>query len=239
MHPRHAGRAVEPAVRLGRRAGYGAVGMMEVRLATVAAPGRANEDYALAVGGLVAVFDGVTQPDGVDSGCLHGPAWYVRRLAASLCVAYTAAPAAALPQLLADAIDAVRGDHSDRCDLAHPGTPASTVCALKADGGQAEYLVLCDSPLILDAGDGVTVVADDRFGAMIARIQDRALVPGGAGSIGQPGGFRRSTPEKYQHTNRPDGYWIAAADPQAAYEAVTGQVALHGRGRLRRAALLT
>jgi hypothetical protein len=53
--------------------------MMEVRLARVAAPDRANEDYALAVGDLVAVFDGVTLREGIDSGCVHGPAWYVRR----------------------------------------------------------------------------------------------------------------------------------------------------------------
>jgi len=126
-----------------------------------------------------------------------------------------------------------------QCDLAHPGTPASTVCALKVDGGEAEYLVLCDSPLVLDAGDGVTVVADDRFGTTIARIQDHAFVPGGTSSISQRGGFRQSTLEKYQHINRPDGYWLAAADPKAAYEAVTGQVPLRGHGRLRRAALLT
>src|SRR2546430_8328643 len=84
LHPRHAGRAVEPALRLGRRADPGTISMMEVRLASIAAPGRPNEDYALAVGDLVAVFDGVTQPDGVVNGCVHGPAWYVRRLVAHL-----------------------------------------------------------------------------------------------------------------------------------------------------------
>src|SRR2546423_15038202 len=151
---------------------------MEVRLATVAAPGRANEDYAFGIGGLVAVLDGVTQPEGIDSGCIGGPAWYVRRLAAQLCLAYTASPAAALPQLLADAIDAVRGDHSGRCDLAHPGTPASTVSALKIGDDRAEYLVLCDSPTVLDIGDQISVVADERFRNPIARIREHMLVAG-------------------------------------------------------------
>ncbi len=212
---------------------------MEIRLATVAAPGRANEDYALAVGDLVAVFDGVTQPDGVGTGCVHGPAWYVRRLATRLCAAYAAAPSTALPQLLADAIDAVRGDHGGRCDLVHPRTPASTVCALKVGDGRAEYLVLCDSPMVLEAGTEVTVVTDSRFHATIARIRERTLVPGEVGSASQTGRIRLYTPEKYEHVNQQDGYWIAAADPQAAFEAVRGEVPLHGPGRLRRAALLT
>src|SRR5262245_54275899 len=101
---------------------------MEVRLATVAAPGRTNEDYAFAIGDLVAVLDGVTETDGIDSGCSHGPAWYVRRLATQLCAAYTTTPSTELPQLLATAIDAVRGDHGNRCDLTNPATPAATVC---------------------------------------------------------------------------------------------------------------
>ncbi len=49
---------------------------MEVRLASVGAPGRpVNEDFAIAVPGLVAVFGGVTALAGVDAGCVHGPAW--------------------------------------------------------------------------------------------------------------------------------------------------------------------
>jgi hypothetical protein len=213
--------------------------MMEVRLATVAAPGRANEDYALTVGDLVAVFDGVTQPEGLANGCEHGPAWYVRRLAARLCAAYAAAPTVGLSHLLAEAIEAVRGDHGGGCDLSHPGTPAATVCALKVDGDQAEYLALCDSPLVLEQGTEVTVITDVRFQTAIAQIRERTLIPGGAGTAGQTDRIRESTPEKYQYINRPGGYWIAAADPRAAFEAVTGDVPLRGPDRLRRAALLT
>lgn len=54
--------------------------MMEVRLATVAAPGRVNEVNALAVGRVVAAFEGVTRPDGIDTERVHSPAWYFRRL---------------------------------------------------------------------------------------------------------------------------------------------------------------
>ncbi len=213
--------------------------MMDVRLATIAAPGRTNEDYAIAIGNLVAVFDGVTQPDGIGSGCVHSPTWYVRRLVARLYAAYTSTPEAVVTQLLADAIDAVRGDHGGQCDLRHPATPASTVCALKVGEDQAEYLVLGDSPLVLEVGTEVTVIADDRFRTTIARMRDRTLVPGDVGSVGQTDRIRQFTPEKYQHINRPGGYWIAAADPQAAFEAVSGEIPVRGPALVLRAALLT
>jgi hypothetical protein len=213
--------------------------MMEVRFATVAAPGRTNEDYALAVRNLVAVFDGVTQPDGMDTGCVHGTAWYVRRLVAHLYAGHAANSETALPQLLTDAIDAVRGDHGGRCDLANPATPASTVCALKVDGDQAEYLVLGDSPMVIEVGAEVSAITDDRFQTTVAQIRERTLVPGGIESTGQTGRIRQFTPEKYQHINRPGGYWLAAADPSAAFEAIAGSVPLLGPTPLRRAALLT
>ena len=212
---------------------------MEVRLASVAAPGRVNEDYALAAGNLVAILDGVTQPEGVDTGCVHSPAWYVHRLVGHLYTGHTSRPDAGLAQLLADAIDAVRDDHGGQCDLDQPATPAATVCALKVGDDQAEYLVLGDSPMVLQLGADVTVVADDRFRTVVAEIQERTLVPGGVGTAGQADRVRRYTPQKYQYTNQPGGYWIAAADPRAAYEAVSGAVPLHGLSPLRRAALLT
>ena len=50
--------------------------VMEVRLASVGAPDRAaNEDFGFALPALVGVFDAVTAPAGLDTGCVHGPAW--------------------------------------------------------------------------------------------------------------------------------------------------------------------
>ncbi|GAA4718978.1 hypothetical protein [Phytohabitans rumicis] len=207
---------------------------MEVRFATEAAPGRpVNEDAALAVGSLVAVFDGVTQPDGLDTGCPHGPAWYVQRLAARLVEAYLARPVESLPHLLASAIESVRADHGGGCDLSHPGTPAASVAVLRDAGDRVEYLLLSDTVVVLDRDGALDVVADGRFEQTIAQVRRAALVPGAIGTDDHAARTRWSIEQKWRHTNQPGGYWIAAADPQAALEAVTGNAVV------RRAALLT
>lgn len=208
---------------------------MEVRLATEAAPGRpANEDAALAVGALVAVFDGVTQPAGIDVGCKHGPAWYVRQLVARLTAAYTTAPAETLPALLASAIEAVRADHGGGCDLGHPGTPAASVAMLRDLGdGQVDYLLLSDVFVVLDHRGDLAVVTDKRFEHIITSVRKAALVPGSIGTDDHAARMRWATEQKWSHTNQRDGYWIAAANPEAAHEAVTGTAPAD------RAALLT
>jgi hypothetical protein len=196
---------------------------MEVRLATEAAPGRPeNEDAALAVGSLVAVFDGVTQPAGIDVGCQHGPAWYVRQLVARLTAAYSATPDETLPALLAAAIDAVRADHGGGCDLRHPGTPAASVAMLRDVGDQVDYLLLSDTFVVLDDGDDLAVVVDKRFERIITSVRKAALVPGAIGTDDHAARTRWATEQKWAHTNQPNGYWIAAANPYAAHEAVTG-----------------
>jgi hypothetical protein len=213
---------------------------MTVRLASEPAPGRpANEDAGFTVDGLVGVLDGVSVPDGVWSGCMHGPAWYVQRLSAHLVDGYRRDPVTPLPRLLAFAIEAVRGDHGGACELDHPGTPASTVCLLKDAGERIEYLVLADSPLVLDRGD-IEVITDDRFARAVAGIREAALSAVTAlDSSEHAARVREVAAQRQRLTNRPGGYWIAAANPAAAYEAVTGTAQLRGPDRVRRAALLT
>ncbi|MEV6847691.1 hypothetical protein [Actinoplanes sp. NPDC051411] len=207
--------------------------MMDVRLSTQAAPDRiTNEDGVLAIGALVAVFDGVTQPSTVDSGCSHGPAWYVRRLAARLALAYADAPEDPLPDLLAHAIGDVADEHRATCDLTRPATPASTVCMLREGRDHIDYLVLCDSTLVLDCGERTTAVTDNRIHQVIARTRPETVA-------GSEATVKPVTVAKWRHTNQRDGYWIAAANPQAAHHSVTGRAPLSGPDRVRRAALLT
>lgn len=217
----------------------GAAPMMRVRSASDPAPGRLeNEDVVFRFGPLVGLLDGATVPEGFETGCVHGPGWYVRHLAARMGLALAARPAATLMSSLAAAILAVRADHGGDCDLDHPGTPSATVCLLREGGDQVDYLVLCDSPLVLDTGGQVSVVSDERLDTAMAELRDTAagLPGGGADPMTR---FRHAVLAQRERMNRTHGYWVAAADPDAAYHAVTGTLPLRGPGALRRAALLS
>lgn len=233
---------MRPSTTFGRADRVGAAGsapVMRVRSASAPAPDRpVNEDLVFRFGPLVGVLDGATVPEGFDTGCVHGPEWYVRHLAARIGVAEAVRPAARLTSNLAAAILAVRADHGGQCDLDHPGTPSSTVCLLRDCGDQADYLVLCDSPLVLDAGGQVSVVTDDRLDAAMAELRETvATIPGGA--VDPVTRFRHAVSVQRERMNRTHGYWVAASDPDAAFHAVTGTVPRRGPAAIRRAALLS
>ncbi|MDG4794256.1 hypothetical protein [Micromonospora sp. WMMD1082] len=236
-----AGGAGPPEAAPGERRRGAVVGTpptLRVRSASAPPPGRAvNEDLVFHFGPLVGVLDGATVPEGFDTGCVHGPQWYVRHLAARLGLAEAARPAATLVSNLAAAILAVRADHGGQCDLDHPGTPSSTVCLLRDGGDQVDYLVLCDSPLVLDTGGRVDVVADDRLAASAASLRDTAAAL--PESTDWTTRFRHAVTVQRERMNRTHGYWVAAADPDAAYQAVVGTLPLRGPDALRRAVLLT
>jgi hypothetical protein len=100
--------------------------------------------------------------------------------------------------------------------------------------------VLCDALLLLDSGDEVQVVTDERFGAAVAGIRREVLTGAVAfNTVEQDSRMKRAALLRQEHTNRPGGYWIAAATPAAAHESVTGTAPLTGPGRLHRAAVLT
>jgi hypothetical protein len=175
-------------------------------------------------------------PEGFETGCVHGPAWYVRQLAARIGLAAADRPTATLMGNLAAAILAVRGDHGDQCDLAHPGTPSATVCLLRPWGDHVDYLVLCDSPLVLDLGERVEVISDDRLEQAMADLRRTAATVTAADPVTR---FRRAVMLQRQQMNQTHGYWVAAANPDAAYHAVTGTLPLTGPDRVRRAALVS
>ncbi|MFC0008054.1 hypothetical protein [Micromonospora siamensis] len=217
----------------------GAAPTMRVSSASAAAPGRPeNEDLVFRFGPLVGVLDGATVPEGFDTGCVHGPSWYVRHLAARIGLAQASRPAATLMSNLAAAILAVRADHDGRCDLDHPGTPSSTVCLLREGGDQVDYLVLCDSPLVLETDAEVRVVTDDRLDATAAELR-RMMADLPADAADRATRFRLVVTAQRERMNRTHGYWVAASDPDAAYHAVTGTLPLRGVGALRRAVLLS
>jgi len=213
---------------------------MRVSFASEPAPEVENEDYVFAVPGLVCVLDGVTAPAELETGCVHGTPWYVRQLAARMALAYAAAPAGDLGDLVATAIEAVRGDHGGACDLGHPGTPSSTVCMLRAGDERADWLVLSDSPLVLDRNGVVEAVTDHRLKR--TSVREREAVAARTAPVGSPGHralVLALVESQRPYRNQPGGYWLAAATPEAGQHAMTGSEPLGGAARLTRAALLT
>ncbi|WP_326550677.1 protein phosphatase 2C domain-containing protein [Micromonospora sp. NBC_01813] len=148
------------------------------------------------------VLDGVTSPPQVRTGCVHDPVWLVRTLGAALAQRLNAPGTPGLTEVLADAITAVRTAHGGSCDLSHPESPSSTVVLLRERPDIVDYLVLCDSALILTGpgGEISQVVTDDRTAAM--RGLTRAEVA--------------------ERRNSPGGFWVASTVPDAAGEALTG-----------------
>ena len=111
---------------------------------------------------------------------------------------------------------------------------------MKEAADAVEYLVLCDSSLVLEHGGEVEVITDGRHAASVAQIRAEALaVRDVMDSPEHTDQLRQVLTKQREHTNQPGGYWIAAANPAAAHEAITGAMTLHGPGRIRRAALLT
>lgn len=177
-------------------------------------PGRRNEDFVVTGPSWVAVFDGATAPPSIDSGCVHGVAWLVRHLAAQLAGRLMVSETVPLADALAETISTVCNEHDSRCDLANPDSPSSTVVLLRHRDTNFDYLVLADSPLILDISGLIYPIIDDRVDYLL----DRTLA-----------GVRHAR-------NRHDGFWVAQTNPQAAHKAILGSVPA---AQLRRAALLT
>lgn len=177
---------------------------MEIRYATEAGPpGRPNDDYVVCGPEWVALFDGATEPEGVDSGCVHDVPWLVRNLAAEVS-ARMPLRETPLDDLLAEAITGLRGRHGGACDLANPDSPSSTVSLCRITGTTLEYLVLADSPVVVRDPGGEPGV-----------FRDGALdhLPGG----------RPYTRRLVRETrNQPGGFWVASTVAGAAYHAVRG-----------------
>jgi hypothetical protein len=132
--------------------------MTSVRVTLASDPGTRgwpNEDFAAVSPGAAVLLDGCTTfPPGTETGCVHGVAWFARSLGTALLAAVTAEPPVPLAQCLAVAITEVAGRHEHTCDLSSPGTPASTVTAIRAVPGRFELLALSDSSIAAEFTDG-------------------------------------------------------------------------------------
>lgn len=195
-----------------------------------------GEDFIVATPHAVIILDGVSVPDGMDTGCVHGTPWYVQQLGTRLMVRVgtEAREKTSLPDLLAEAIDETSALHADMCDLSHPGTPAATVAILRSFG-HLGYLVLSDSAVVVDGADGIRVFQDSRVDETAAELADVVLAT--ASDDAAHAERRRAMIAKRRAArNVPGGYWIASSDPDAATHALSGGIRV---GRTRRVAVLS
>ncbi|MCD0445913.1 protein phosphatase 2C domain-containing protein [Glycomyces sp. A-F 0318] len=170
-----------------------------------------NEDWYGSGEGWAVVLDGVTRPPG--DGCRHDVPWFVAALGQALTQELSAGRWG-LDLVVADAIREVAALHEDTCDLANPLTPAAQVAILRHRGDDVEYLVLGDATLVWQAAADAApvVVCDDRADHLPAAPEPVMI-----------GGARRYPLEYVASVrNRPGGYFVAAADPGAATEALRG-----------------
>lgn len=164
-----------------------------------------NEDAAGVLGEVAVVLDGAGVPARYRAGCDHSVAWFSHTLASQL-LERALDRSVDLRAALAEAICDVRNLHEDDCDL-DAGGPSATVVAVRVGAEQLEYLVLCDSSLLLVGRDGaVHRVSDTRIDEVVrAEVSSEAVEA------------RR---------NHPGGFWVARHEPEAADEAITGVVPL-------------
>lgn len=200
--------------------------------ATAAGSAQPNEDWHYTDEHLVVVLDGATGR--TDLGCTHGVAWYAKQLGMAI-VSGAQKPATPLKSVLADAISHVASLHAE-CDLNHPGTPSAGVAVLREVDSRIEHLVLGDVAVVLDTpGRGVQVAMDLAVRGTAADARREA----NRWPIGSPqkqAALQEMKRGELAARNRPDGYWIAAADPAAAEHALTGDVP---SAQVRQAAVLS
>ncbi|MFH8394626.1 protein phosphatase 2C domain-containing protein [Streptomyces sp. NPDC018036] len=191
-----------------------------------ATPDAPNEDFAAASPGAAVLLDGAGVAGG-RTGCEHGVAWFSSTLGGVLLGTLVAQPGLSLAECLGHAIHTVRSLHGGDCDLRHPASPTSTVIAARVRAGALEYVVLGDSTLLLAGRDGTVDVVTDR---RLDEVGKRLRGPVDALPTGSPEHAAALADYRSALTglrNRPEGFWIAGPDPEAAQHALAGSVPLY------------
>ncbi|WP_234438767.1 MULTISPECIES: protein phosphatase 2C domain-containing protein [Streptomyces] len=168
------------------------------------------------------MLDGLSTA-GLSTGCRHGVPWYVAHLGGSLLTALADLDRP-LAEGLADALERVAAMHPS-CDLKDPGTPSATVAILRHKHGVLEHLVLADSPIVFDGPEGQTVISDLRVDDVLPDL--RAEVESHqTHTPGHREALQRLVLAQRQVRNTSEGYWVAAANPEAAQHTLTGTTPL-------------
>jgi hypothetical protein len=187
---------------------------VRISIGSESTPGRVNDDYAVSGLEWVMIFDGATALRPAENGCVHDVPWVVHHLAGQLARKLTIQSDTPLADALAESIEFTRRSHINTCDLRNPDSPSSTVTILRRRRDELDYLVLADSPLLLNCGGEITVIKDDRMDNLKDYSYDAVMAV----------------------QNKPEGYYVASTLPEAAYESVRGSLPV---ASVTSAALLT
>ncbi|MFF9757422.1 hypothetical protein ACF1FC_32425 [Streptomyces sp. NPDC014344] len=208
---------------------------MQVSMASTQGMGVANEDTVHVSPTGVVVLDGLSAPKDLPMGCIHGTPWFVRQLGTCL-INLIGDNTVTLREALRTAIVKVNDLHRGTCALDQEAVPASTVVMVRERGDVLDYLVLSDSVLVLDLGEeGIQTITDKRV-EEVASEEMRAALQGPTGTPEHAARVSALVTVQRRLRNQPGGYWVAATNPAAADEAVTGTISI---AQVRQAALLT
>lgn len=188
-------------------------------------PDKPTEDFVAARPGAALVLDGLSSPPDLGTGCRHGTPWYVAQLGTRLLAAAATRHADPLEEITADVIEAVAALHGDTCDLAHPGTPSSSIALLRRGREQIDYLSVFDSVIVLATTSGPKVVTDLRSDAY-AQEEHKATTRHAIGTPEHRQAVSNLVAAQRPFRNRRHGYWVAGSVPEAARHAITGSVPL-------------
>lgn len=169
----------------------------------------------------------------------------MRRLGAALADALSGGEDIDLRDALAEAISTVTRQHRRTCPESgqrpQPALgPSATVVITRWRQTTLDYLVLGDSSLVVQTDHGMEHHSDQRLAGIGAAVRAnlRAWLQAGGG-YEHPNHqelMRALVAAQREVRNIPEGYWIAADDPAAAYHSHTGSYPL---GAVRRLALLS
>jgi hypothetical protein len=185
-------------------------------------PGKLNEDFIGSTPTGVVLVDGAGLSEPFP-GCSHGVAWFARQLGGNL-LALIEDHTLDLVSVLATAITTTASMHPT-CDLSDPSAPFGAVAMLRFTDAGVDYLAISDAILLLPVGESIQVIRDGRefeFG----REERARLASLSPGTPEYDEAFAACVQEIRSRRNQPHGYWLAAANPEAASHALTG----HGAG---------
>lgn len=180
------------------------------------AGGEHNADRVLVADDAVVVLDGATAFEPVDL----DPGEYAESVGQEI---VRRLGAVSITEAVADAIATTARAY----DLRAGRSPSSTVSVLRIRDGGADLYVLGDSPIYYGTPADVHVLRDGRLDGIAGAERSRYVDALRAG-YGYTEDHRRTLVElqreQRRHRNRPGGYWIAEADPDAARHGIVRSV---------------